>query len=177
MSANKSWLALLVILLLACSGCVRETTEGSTHEFTYELWVAVVAALVGVAVAVGGFLFRAGRGWRGWILAAAGVMVALFMGPSLAMSRIAVNDKGFLRSSGIFGMTSVQDVKFSDIRSIKLETRRGRRGRRTDYMVCTKRDGSTAEFGMGDALEQSAAPLILRGAATSGIQIVDQTEQ
>ena len=177
MQSKKLIVVLLAFLLMICTGCVREKTEGSTHEFTYELWVAVCAVLVGVGVTVFGWMNRFGKGWRGWVMVVAGVAITLVAGPSLALSRIVVNETGFLRSSGFFGKTSVQDVKYSDVRSIKLETRRGRRGRRTDYVVCTKKDGSTAEFGVGDALEQAAAPHILKGAVASGIQITDQTEQ
>jgi len=176
MRSKRVCLSFIAVLLMFCCGCVRETTEGSTHEFKYELWVSVCAVLAGIGLTVFGWLNREGKGWRGWIVIALGVGVTLFLGPSLAISRIVVNDQGFVRGSGFFAKTSLQDVKYSDLSSIKLETRRGRRGRRTDYVICTRKDGTTAEFGVSDALERAAAPYILRGAAASGVQITDQTE-
>lgn len=176
MKMRRMQLVGLALLSMLLTGCVRETTNGSAREFAYELWVAALAVVTGIGIVAAGW-YGKGPSWRRWLVIVIGVLVAVLGAPSLLLSRIHVDENGFSRQSGILAMTTQQDVKYSDVRSMQLISRRSRRGRKTTYLVCTKKDGSSVEIGLGDALEQTAAPHILRGATQSGIHVVDQTDE
>ena len=51
----------------------------------------------------------------------AGPVAALGFGPSLFWERVYVHDQGFEVTSGIWGMTANQEVKFDSVTSVRIE--------------------------------------------------------
>lgn len=125
----------LMLTLSLLVGCVRESTNGDTRIFSYELWASGLIFLGGlIAIPVGWMLRNSSR--FGWALLIMGPIAAFGFAPSMFMDYVDVSPSGFSRHSGIWGMTSVQDVKFADVGSIRatIEEERGRRGRKIEKL-------------------------------------------
>jgi hypothetical protein len=53
-----SYCTFAAAILCCTSGCIQETTEGSTHTFTYEWWVPTAALLGGLVAVPAGWMLR-----------------------------------------------------------------------------------------------------------------------
>jgi hypothetical protein len=103
----KQSLVLIAVTLVATSGCVHESSEGSTRVFSYDLWVSMSVLLGGVIGAPAGWLLRKRFGRFGWALLIVGPLAAVLLGPSLFLERSAIDENGLAVRSGIWGMTAV----------------------------------------------------------------------
>lgn len=171
--------SLWVIALVTASGCVTESTEGSTSKFSYELWIPLSIFFGGVVAAPAGWVLRSWSGRVGWGLLVGGPLAALFFAPSMFLERVIVTENGFSSRGGIWGATVSHDVEFKEIRSVRLtsEQSTGRRGRKKTnyYMICEKSDGTSAKVALGNDVAEAAAVRILMILSERGIPIVDQT--
>jgi hypothetical protein len=160
-------------------GCVREEVEGSTHVYRNELWVPFTVLLGGVAAAGVGWFLKKSSARYGWTLLILGPLAALLLAPSLFLDRGTVNDTGFVLRTGILGMTAVHDVKFDDLQMVRItrEESRGRRGsKRTNYyMVCERKDGSSAKVPLGNDVAEAAALRFLHVLDEREIPVINQT--
>jgi hypothetical protein len=176
MNRRFTCLATIILLITWCSGCVRESTVGDHHIFRYEAWVPGVILLAGLVAAAAGWVLRKSNGRYGWILLILGPVAALGFAPSMFLDRVDVGPDGFSRHSGIWGMTSVQDVAFASVSNMQLETReeRGRRGRRVErqYLVCNLKSGEKVELPAANDVAREAIPEIARIADSKGIQMI-----
>lgn len=172
----RYWAGLLIIV---CSGCVRESTEGAETVFQYELWLPVIVLLAGVVASPAGWMLRKRSARLGWILMIGGPVAALLFAPSLYRDRVTVSDEGFHVRTGIWGLTAVHDVRFSQVRSITItaEETVGRRGRKkiTHYFVCDLKVGGQAKVPINNGVTEAAGESILAHAAAQNIPIIDQT--
>lgn len=168
---------LLLCLLVFVAGCVRETTAESNHKFRYEFWVTMSLLVGGIVAATAGWFLRERSARLGWILLIAGPLAAVLGAPSMFLDYVTVNEQGFSRRSGIWGMTANCDVLYDDIQQARLisEESRGRRGRKVTsyYLVCTRKDGSQTKLSMGNQLVDAAAPLITQKLREHGISFID----
>jgi hypothetical protein len=174
--SSRRLLFTLAAAVTALSGCVRESTVGQQHVFTYELWVPVSVLLAGiVAVPVGWVL----RGWwarLGWGMLIMGPIAAIVVAPSLLRDRIAVDDHGFTMRTGIWGLTSVHEVSFENLRRVRAVAEKGT-GRGADYthhfLMCEMKDGGLAKVPVNNSVSETAAPHILKALEQHGIPVVD----
>jgi hypothetical protein len=133
--------------------------------------------LGGIVAATIGWNLRQKSGRFGWVLLIGGPIATIFFAPSMFLDRVTVDDTGFSRRSGIFGMTAVQDVTFVDVSGMRLtsEEERGRRGRKVTkyYLYCDRKSGEAVKFPVNNAVCEAALLQILRTAAAAGIRIDD----
>jgi hypothetical protein len=168
-------LAICVPLLIVASGCVRESTDGDVHKYSYEIWIPLLVFLGGVVAAPVGWHLKDSSSRFGWALLILGPIAALGFAPSLFLDRIEVAPDRFSRHSGIWGMTAVQEFAFDEVQRMKLVTReeRGRRGRRQmrQYLVCSMKNGETHELPTGNELVAAAIQHIANAAGEKGVEI------
>src|SRR5688572_16715006 len=132
MRCRSSRLLLILLTVVAASGCVRQADEAGVQQFSYELWLPLVLLVGGVVAAPAGWYLRKSAGRGAWALLIGGPVAALMFAPSLYRDRVTVSADSFAMSTGIWGMTSVHDVKFAEVNRMRLimEESRGRRGRK-----------------------------------------------
>lgn len=168
-----------VMVLLTLGGCVHEKVDGSTQSFTYELWVPLSALVVGIVAAPAGWFLRKTSQRFGWGLLIIGPLAAIFLAPSLFRDRAVVDDSGFSLRTGIWGLTAVHEVRFEELQRVRIisEEVTGRRGsKRTEYfLLCERKDGTTAKVPVNNKVAQAAAPHFLKRVSDHGIPIADET--
>ena len=173
--------ALPALLLLGVSGCVREDVNGSTITVTNELWAPFLALMGGVAAAPAGWFLRKKSNRIGWGLLIFSPILVVGIAPSLFLDRAVVDDTHFSLRTGIWGLTAVHDVKFADLSGIRLisEETTGRRGRkRTNYyLLCERKDGTSAKVPLANQVAETAAPYLIERAKALNVPIVDETGQ
>lgn len=167
------------LAICTLTGCVQEKTDGSTHTFTYELWLPLVVLLVGMVVAPIGWMLRIRSSRYGWSFLILGPVAAIGFAPSLFLERSVVDETGLSIRSGIWGLTAVHELKYAKLRTVSLtsEEVRGRRGsKRTKYYLnCNMSDGTTKKVQLGNNVSQSAAPYFLKEANERGIPVFNET--
>jgi hypothetical protein len=179
MNRNARHCFIATILLLGVSGCVHESLDGQTRTFTYDLWVPLSVLMGGLVAVPAGWFLRKTSARFGWGLLVIGPVVAIFFAPSLFRDRAVVDDATFSLRTGIWGLTAVHEVKFEDLKQVRLisEEVRGRRGsKRTNYyLLCERRDGTSAKVPANNKMAKAAAPHFLRRVSERGIPILDET--
>ena len=169
--------AALFVLLM--SGCVNESTSGESQTFTYELWVPASVLIFGVVASVAGWFLRSSLGRFGWALLILGPLAALFGAPSLFLDRAVVDETRFTLRTGIWGMTSVHEVEYDELKRVSVisEEVRGRRGRKSTnyYLECQRNDGTKAKIPVNNKVGETAAPHFLKRVSELGVPVVDNT--
>jgi hypothetical protein len=177
--ARFGWsLPILLAAVALAAGCIRETTEGTSHTFQNELWVPIVTFLGGIAAGVAGWFVKPHSHRFGWAMIILGPVAAIGFAPSLYLDRATVDDSGLSLRTGLWGMTAVHDVKYDGLQQIRRtkEESRGRRGRNVSYyMLCERTSGEPAKVPLGNQCSEAAAPLFLDGAQARGIPIINET--
>jgi hypothetical protein len=173
--ANKCFLS--AILLVILGGCVQETTDGATQTFTYEWWVPLSVLLAGIVAAPAGWVLRNSSERLGWALLILAPIAAIFFAPSLFRDRAMVDDSGFSVRTGIWGLTAVHEVKFDDLKQVRLisEEVTGRRGAKHTnfYLLCERKDGTSAKVPLNNTVSEAAAPHFVQRLADHGIPIAE----
>jgi hypothetical protein len=177
---SRRWpLLLIAICILPLSGCVRETTEGSSLVFQNELWASALALVGGIVASIAGWFIRERSSRFGWTLLIGGPIVAIGLAPSLFLDRATVDQNGLSLRVGLWGMSAVHDVKYDDLSQVRLvmEESRGRRGRTNInyYLMCENKDGTFSKVPLGSKVAEAAAPHFLKEVALRDIAIVDET--
>ena len=167
------------LVLAALTGCVQKSANGSSHVFTYEIWVPLLVLMGGIVGAPAGWFVRHASARLGWGLLILAPIGAIFFAPSLFMEKVVVHDDALTVRSGIWGMTANHDVKFDNVQMVRLtsEEVRGRRGRKTTnyYLVFVQKDGSQAKVSINNNVTEAAAPLILEKMDDREIPIINET--
>lgn len=179
MPRSFRYVGLAAFLLLGFCGCVKEEVNGSTVTVTNELWVPLVTLLGGIVGAPVGWSLREKSARLGWGLLILSPIVVIGFVPSLFLDRAVVDDTHFSLRTGIWGLTAVHDVKFADLNRVRLvsEESRGRRGsKRTNYyLVCERKDGTSAKLPLGNQVAETAAPHLISRARALNIPVIDET--
>ena len=170
---------LSAMALLTLTGCVHEDIEGTTHTFTYEWWVPLSTVAGGLVASVGGWFLKDTIARLGWGMLIAGPLLIVLLAPSMFFDKAVVDETGMAINVGIWGSTSVHDVRYQDLQVIRIvmEESRGRRGRIDEnyYLVCTRKDGTSAKVPLGGAVAEEAALPFLEYADAAGVPIVNET--
>ncbi|MBS0262960.1 MAG: hypothetical protein JSS02_13530 [Planctomycetes bacterium] len=179
MIRRHRWLVCVAVVLLSCSGCVREDVSGSTVTCTNELWVPLVVFLGGLVAGPVGWYLRDRSARFGWGLLILSPVVIVGFVPSLLMDKAIVDDTHFSLRTGIWGLTAVHDVKYSELSSVSLisEEKRGRYGAKNTsyYLMCQRKDGSSSKVPLGNKVAETAAPYFLHHVQELKIPVIDQT--
>jgi MFS family permease len=166
------------LLLLSVTGCVREEVSETTRTFTYGLWVPASLLVGGLAATVAGWFLRQSGRW-GWILMIGGPIAAIGFAPTMLLDRTVLDEQGIHVTSGIWGMTAKHDVAFADLANVRqiAEESRGRRGRKQTnfFLVCERKDGTSAKLPLGNNLVHAAGRHFLDMASSHGIPYQDDT--
>jgi hypothetical protein len=169
----------VTLLLFVMSGCVHESTEGSARVFTYEWWAPLSVLLVSIAGTIAGWFLRNTSSRFGWGLLIVAPILGIFLTPTFLLDRTSVDDTHLSMRSGIWGLTAVHDVKYDDLKLVKIVAEKvtGRRGeQRTNYYLqCDRKDGTSAKVPMGNTLAEAAAPYFFEHLKKRGIPLVDAT--
>jgi hypothetical protein len=177
---KRTTFLVLVGLLLACaSGCVEESVDGVNRVYTYPLWLPLTVFLGGMVGGVAGWMLRNSISRLAWALLIGGPIAAILFAPSLLRDRAVVGADSFSLRSGIWGLTAVHEVKFADLTSVRIvaEEVRGRRGsKRTNYyLVCERKDGTSAKVPLNNSVSEAAAPALLERLNELDIPVVNAT--
>ena len=79
-------------------------------------------ALVGLAVTAQGWYGKDGWIKSGWLVVVIGLFIVFVFAPSLLLDRTVVNQHGFSKRGGLWGLTVSHDIKFADMRVMRLTT-------------------------------------------------------
>jgi hypothetical protein len=169
---------LLGILLMGLSGCVKQTQEGNTQVFTYELWAPMIIFSLG-------FFFALPAGWLllgiikrlGWALMIIGPVASLIFAPSMLLDRATVDDQKFTLRTGIWGLNSEYVVNFGEIEKARFTVEKSYSRRRTythHYLWCDKYSGSSVKISLDNPLVEAAKPYFLKKISNRGISVVDE---
>jgi hypothetical protein len=179
LSRHRAWSCsrtpiVAVFLVLACGGCVVQSTDGNVTTCHYAWWLpaGVLAGCI-VAIPLGLVISR----WSSRIglgLVVAGPLAAIFFVPSLFFEQLKVNDEGFEVRSGIWGLTASQSVRFDGTRQLRIIQKRssGPRPRDIDVLIFDQAGGE-ARLSLNNDVKIEAGPIILERATSRGIRIVD----
>ena len=161
-------------LILFTSGCVDETSDGSTMTFTYEMWVPLTVLAGGLFAVAVGWQIRESFERYGWALIIAGPIIAIVLAPSYFLTRAVVSDTSFSRR----GVAWATDIKYDDLRLISISSKKtnSRHARRRTVVVfsCMRKDGTKEEISVNSEITEAAAPYFLERAAKYGVPILNQ---
>jgi hypothetical protein len=176
---NLKHMLFLAGIVLAVSGCVKESIANGERVFQYELWVPVSSLILGLAAIPIGLLLRNKAPQVGWGLIIVGPIAAIFFAPSLFRDRVVVSRERFHVQTGIWGLTAVHSLRFDEINQIRItaETTTQRRGgKHTNYFLnCDKKGGGSNKVSVNNTVTETSAGAILHEARAHGIPIRDET--
>jgi hypothetical protein len=170
--------SIAILLLLGAGGCVDRSVNGDQITYDYAWWAPVMALLIGLVALPAGLALRKHSGRVGGGLLILSPILALFIFPTLLLDKVKVDPQHFEDRYGIWFMPSTHNVRFDDLREIRLvtyQTRTRRGGRRTKQkLVCIHKGATpqdTIELG---TLVKEAAPEIMRRAGEHGVTITEE---
>lgn len=161
-------LALVGFIITVSGGCVRSTVVDETVIFTNEFWVPLLVFFGGIAGGVAGWFLQGFSQRYAWILMIAGVIAVLFFAPALWLDRATVNPDSFSFRTGIYG-TNQAEASFEEVRSVRVTTETGRRGRKTEYINFDLKNGETITRSLGNNVAREAAVEIILECQSRGI--------
>ncbi|MDB4650415.1 hypothetical protein OAE37_01500 [Pirellulaceae bacterium] len=175
---NRSVFFSFLAICFFASGCVSESSDGSTKIFKFELWLIASLALLSISAAVGGWFLRRLKQSIGWVVVAAGPLFLVLVLPGMYMEHVAVSPEKVTRVGGFWFSQSTQEISLEeviDIRLIMKETRgRRRRKKKNYYIVFQSRDRESVEIALGEIMEVATVE-IRKQANDRGIPFRDLT--
>ena len=170
--------SLAVLVLLTAGGCVDRTVKGDATTYDYSWWVPVVTLLSALAAFPLGLVLRKRSTRMGGGLLVVSPVLAFLVFPMLLLDKVRVDAQHFEDRYGIWFAPSTHNVRFDDLREIRLVTyqERTRRGGRTtkQKLVCIHKDAAPQDTVQLGTLVKEAAPEILRRAGEHGVTITEE---
>jgi hypothetical protein len=169
-----------IVILLAAGGCVDRTASSDATTYDYAWWVPVVTLVSALAAFPIGLVLRNRRGRIGGGLLVLSPVLAFLVFPMLLLDKVKVDAQHFEDRYGLWFMPSSHNVRFDDLREIRLVTyqQRTRRGGRTtrQKLVCIHKSGAPQDTVQLGTLVKEAAPEILRRAGEHGVTVTEETQ-
>ncbi|HWE40500.1 MAG TPA: hypothetical protein VG406_28390 [Isosphaeraceae bacterium] len=164
-----------VALIALMAGCVKEEVRGDTSVFAFNWWMAGLAFAGGLLAVPIGLVIRHKAQWPGWVLAfILGPCLIFGIAPAMVLDRATVDQDHFEVRYGFWFAPHRVNVKFEDLRRMRLSTQAkglGRRRRIQRSMDLTFKSGQTQRVSVGDLL-QRAAPRIVERAEAKGVIVM-----
>jgi hypothetical protein len=165
-------------VVLACAamcGCYRKVNEHGNIVISFDTWVPVLAALIGLAaVPVGGVMFARGNRFKGGLVAVIGPLAAVVIAPMFYLDRVVINEEGFSSRHGFWWSPTVHDIRYQDLAFVQVteEVRTTRRGRSYSYYFdCTFKSGRQERVPLGDVMKE-ALPEIAEHFRRHGVVVI-----
>lgn len=177
MTRTRSMLWIVGLVALSTAGCTQESSQGAATVFNYQWWVSPVAILVGVGVAVWGWMQRA-TGWRAYMTLAVGVLATVTFCPFGWFDKVSIDNEHFEARWGFWCFPSTHKIAFNDVNGVTLTAKKStsRRGRRTSYsLVFQLKSGAPVEVATGNSLMDAASEKLVATLQAKGITILDTT--
>ena len=166
---------------LGLVGCVKESRVEDETLYCYDWWVPLLVLLGSIILFPIGLALRSKLGSWAWTIIILSALGALLGAPSLLMEKTQVTKDGFEVRGGVWGMTSKFNVRFDDVRDIRLtqeETKTRRGGKKKNYyMECNTASSGLQKVPLGNDVRMAALPLILERAQQMKIPVIDQSSQ
>lgn len=153
-------LAVVAFIVAGSGGCVRSTVADETVTFTNELWVPIVVFFGGIVGGIVGWFLLGVSQRYAWILMALGVIAVVLFAPALWLDEATVSPDSFSFRTGIYGSNQAK-ASFEDVRSVRVTTETGRRGRKTEFINFDLKNGETISRSLGNHVAREAAALIV----------------
>lgn len=178
-SRSIPYALITIVVLFLSSGCVRESTDGGTQTFRLEWWAPLLVLVIGLVVTPLGWRSRK-ESRHGWTMVVLGPIAALFFAPSLYLDRAIVEEDAFSLRAGIWGLTAVHDVEFSELNQVRIlsERKSGRRNRNktSTYLLCAGKDGKDRKIPITNRVSKAAFPHVIKNLEKRGVPIMDSRE-
>jgi hypothetical protein len=173
MKQRLRW-ALLGLCCTLLTGCYRKVAEDGGLVFSFEPWVPLLVAVVGVAaVPVGIVLFARGQRFWGVCLAVVGPLAAGVVAPGMYLDRVVVNQDGFYSRHGFWWNPTIHQIRYEDLSQVQLvvEEKSGRRGKTYSYYFdCSFKSGKQERVPLGDIMRE-ALPEIAEQFRAHGVPV------
>lgn len=173
-SLRRLW---LIVVLLSLGGCVNEKHDGDKTTFKFSLWVPLAVTTGGIVATAMGAGVRKLNKRLGYVLLIGGPAALFVAAPGMFLDRVDIDRNELFVKTGFWFSSNQQRVDLRQVTKMEIvaETRRTRRGSRTDYkLVFHRRDGGNQTVSAGDLLKESL-PKLASVAGEQGIEIVDRT--
>ncbi len=161
-------------LLAIIAGCYRQASENGGMVFSFQVWVPLLVALVGLAaVPVGIVLFTRNLRLWGVCLAIGGPLAAVVVAPTMYLDRVVVDQEGFYSRHGFWWSPTVHRIRYEELTQVQLafEEQTTRRGKRYNYFFdCSFKSGKRERVPLGDIMRQ-ALPQIAEQFRQHGVQV------
>ena len=164
-------------MLFLAGGCVDRTVTGDSTTYDYAWWVPVVVLVSALVAVPAGLMIRRRSGRAGVGLLILGPVLGVVILPAMILDKVKVDSEHFETHYGIWFAPSKHNVRFDDLRELRLVTyeERGRRGRRTtkQKFVCVHKSAAPQDTVHLGTLVKEAAPEILKRAAERGVALTE----
>ena len=165
-------------ILLGAGGCVDTTVSGDATTYDYSWWVPLVTLVSSLVAFPIGLVMRKRSGRIGGGLMVMSPVLAFLVFPMLLLDKVKVDAQHFEDRYGFWFAPSRHNVRFDDLKEIRLVTyqQRTRRGGRTtkQKLVCIHKNAGTQDTVQLGTLVKEAAPEILRRAGERGVTITEE---
>lgn len=169
---------LLGFVLLCLTGCVKTEDSGTEFKATYELWVGIVAMLIGVGGTIGGWFYRR-KDVRGWVLFVFALLATVLFLPFGFVDHVTVSESEIKTQWGFWVYPTKHEFRFDKVQSVSLEKEisRGRRGRKKTnfYLIFRLENGDKEKLIATNALMEASMEKIADQIKARNIPFIDQT--
>jgi hypothetical protein len=142
------------------AGCYQKVSENGSLTFTFQPWLPLLVALVGIAaVPVGIMLLVRRRRFWGICLLIVGPLAAAAVAPGMYLDKVVVNEEGFYSRHGFWWNSTIHQIRYEELSLVRVgfEERIGRRGKTYSYYFdCTFKSGKPQErVPLGDIMREA----------------------
>jgi hypothetical protein len=146
----------------------------NSHTLTFSFWVCLFPWAVALVLIAFGIRSFVRRGFLRWWLVVGGALVAFFLGPTLFMDRIVVDDQGITHTTGFWFAPTVKGFDFAEIDGVRIRTERVRTrpggAANQDFWYFINKTGESRRLVPGD-LWSANDDEILRHLRVRGVEV------
>lgn len=169
---HRCFFLLLVSLLLTTSGCVDKTVYGDQSTYTFSAWVVPLITVIGIVLIPLGWLFRRISYRAALACFIGGPAMLIFFAPAMYRDRAIVDSNHFESTRGFWWSPEDDNVKFAEIREIRLVTKRERRSTSYTLQCLSRNGGQVTSVPLGN-LDRYALPELFERARAAKIIVIE----